>query len=927
MPEQEAEKKADPQKAETTKGGKKKKQDDADDLSPEDLQLKRDLDMMAERALDKDPGVQKAALDSMVNEIRTSTSSMTSVPKPLKFLRPHFGTLKTAFEGSSDATNKKLLADILSVLAMTMGAEGERESLKFKLHGHVDDIGTWGHEYVRNLSGEIAAEYEEVTAGDKSVANADKGSIADIVNLIRQMVPFFMKHNSEPEAIDLLMEVDLLPEIINHVDEGNCVRICLYLEQVSRYVPEPDDRSVLDTAIAILRKVGKTTEAVRIALIAGDTDLAVQIIDTCEDEVVRKQAAFLLSRQQVRPELKDESLGDIAAGTHLSENYLNLARELDVVEPKLPDDIYKTYLERKGASSNFDSARQNLASTFVNAFVNAGFGADKLMLTEGNKWLYKNKEHGMISAAASLGALLLWDVDGGLTQIDKFLYSTDNYIKAGALMAVGILNTGVRNECDPALALLTEYLDSTNSMMKISAIFGLGLAYVGSQRDDVLELLLPVVADTDAPLDVACFAGLALGLVFVGSCHDDICQSIMGALMERPQASLEAESLSRLLCVGVGLLYLNKQSAVDVTLELSLTLPGRLGEYCQRTLETCAYMGTGNVLKVQKFMGLAGEHPEAEAGADADAAAPAAAGAAGAAAGGSGAGASGAASGAAAGAAAGAAKAEDKLFDAQSVATIGVALVAMGEDLGSQMAHRTFGHMLQYGEPSVRQGVPLAIALLNVSNPQQAAVDLLSKLSHDPDVATATNSIFAMGLCGAGTNNSRIANNLRALASYYSKDAGLLFTVRIAQGLLHAGKGLLGFSAFHSNRALLCPSAAAALVAMMHICLDFKGLILGKHHYLLYTLVAAAAPRMLITVDEELKPLPVPVRVGTAVDIVGLAGKPKAITGFQTHTTPVLLGTEDRAELATDEYLAVHSVLEGFVILKKNPEYVPPQTE
>ncbi len=38
-----------------------------------------------------------------------------------------------------------------------------------------------------------------------------------------------------------------------------------------------------------------------------------------------------------------------------------------------------------------------------------------------------------------------------------------------------------------------------------------------------------------------------------------------------------------------------------------------------------------------------------------------------------------------------------------------------------------------------------------------------------------------------------------------------------------------------------------------------------------------------------------------AVDVVGQAGKPKAITGFQTHTTPVLLAYGERAELATDE--------------------------
>ena len=49
-----------------------------------------------------------------------------------------------------------------------------------------------------------------------------------------------------------------------------------------------------------------------------------------------------------------------------------------------------------GISANVDSARGNLAGTFVNAFVNAGFGNDKLMVNaeEGNSWIYKNKDHG-----------------------------------------------------------------------------------------------------------------------------------------------------------------------------------------------------------------------------------------------------------------------------------------------------------------------------------------------------------------------------------------------------------------------------------------------------------------------------------------------------------------------------------------------------
>jgi 26S proteasome regulatory subunit N1 len=60
-------------------------------------------------------------------------------------------------------------------------------------------------------------------------------------------------------------------------------------------------------------------------------------------------------------------------------------------------------------------------------------------------------------------------------------------------------------------------------------------------------------------------------------------------------------------------------------------------------------------------------------------------------------------------------------------------------------------------------------------------------------------------------------------------------------------------------------------------------------------------PRMLMLVDEELKSVEISVRVGQAVDTVGQAGKPKTITGFQTHTSPVLIANGERCELATDD--------------------------
>lgn len=43
---------------------------------------------------------------------------MTSVPKPLKFLREHYPALKEVYEKIKDPKTKKFCADVVSVLAM-----------------------------------------------------------------------------------------------------------------------------------------------------------------------------------------------------------------------------------------------------------------------------------------------------------------------------------------------------------------------------------------------------------------------------------------------------------------------------------------------------------------------------------------------------------------------------------------------------------------------------------------------------------------------------------------------------------------------------------------------------------------------------------------------------------------------------------------
>jgi hypothetical protein len=73
--------------------------------SDEDLKLKEELDLLVVRAVDADIGVQHSALETLAQRIRESIGTMTSIPKPLKFLKEHYPSLKIAHATTAD-TNK-----------------------------------------------------------------------------------------------------------------------------------------------------------------------------------------------------------------------------------------------------------------------------------------------------------------------------------------------------------------------------------------------------------------------------------------------------------------------------------------------------------------------------------------------------------------------------------------------------------------------------------------------------------------------------------------------------------------------------------------------------------------------------------------------------------------------------------------------------
>ena len=86
--------------------------------------------------------------------------------------------------------------------------------------------------------------------------------------------------------------------------------------------------------------------------------------------------------------------------------------------------------------------------------MNVGFGQDKLLTNDGNKWPYKNKGCGMMGVTASLWLGVLCNM------AELWVIVSFNPLlpppQSGVLLTCGVVNCGVRNECDPALVLLSD---------------------------------------------------------------------------------------------------------------------------------------------------------------------------------------------------------------------------------------------------------------------------------------------------------------------------------------------------------------------------------------------------------------------------------------------------------------------------------------
>lgn len=109
---------------------------------------------------------------------------------------------------------------------MTYSDTGKRETLSYRLvSGSTEAPGLWGHEYVRHLAAELGEEYNSRIGDD----DTHEHSVDKLRALAMELVDFFLGHNAEADAVDLLLELEVIDQIQGAVDEKTYPRVCQYM--------------------------------------------------------------------------------------------------------------------------------------------------------------------------------------------------------------------------------------------------------------------------------------------------------------------------------------------------------------------------------------------------------------------------------------------------------------------------------------------------------------------------------------------------------------------------------------------------------------------------------------------------------------------------------------------------------------------------
>ncbi|XP_077301425.1 uncharacterized protein LOC143922021 [Arctopsyche grandis] len=230
----------------------------------------------------------------------------------------------------------------------------------------------------------------------------------------------------------------------------------------------------------------------------------------------------------------------------------------------------------------------------------------------------------------------------------------------------------------------------------------------------------------------------------------------------------------------------------------------------------------------------------------------------------------------------------------ESIGLLSSCLVGLGDTVSTPLLDRICNSSLLLDSPHLKNVFPLCLALIYTSNPKSEVIDTLEKslTSGDSD----SNALIALGIVGAGTKSARILRILEVNFANIYKDSKSSSALILSQGLVNLGKGLFTLSPLMYEKSLVSDRGLIGILSTITVFLDQS--LFPDYSFLCYFLTLSISPKYVVGYEGTC-------RVGKPSDNVGLAGNPNKINGTVVHSLPVILNTNEKAEV-DDEVLTAY---------------------
>lgn len=611
---------------------------------------------------------------------------------------------------------------------------------------------------------------------------------------------------------------------------------------------------------------------------------------------------------------------EISSNLLLSKLYLKSAEQMQLLEPLAPAHLFIFNCNNLTFSSISDTTAtvsteadhknqilysyEYLEIIFSNCLLNAGFNKNSVFPKYIDHNLSTdfdfNNLNGKLKlyAISSFGILNCWYHKNGLNVLSRYLYSDDNFIKAGAFIAVGLnfATTNAHNYFDhfigydefnnnmPLLSVLQSQINSRQpNYVIISLCLCFGYTFIGTHNNpkyaNIFENLLNIFNENERyNTMVYGSCALAFGFILIGEGYTNKFNRLKEVFIKYEKTFDKLNTIRFLLAFG--LMFLQSECYVEHLLN---DVPMEYKSMLETVLHIFMFTGSNNMIEIKKLLTICGKTSTND-------------------------------------------DSKNQNFNLlhKQFAVVGIALIGMGGGrISIKMSVRLLQRIYKYCD-ELASVVPLAIALLYVSNPELNIILMLRGMISDSiktkkrySLYVTFSVIYALGLIGAGTKNCtirNILNDIDAVTKYHK------FLKNISLSLLYLGRGTItldpnrnGDKDLHKCFSLIGLGGLISSVIQFIHNLDINCI---EHNFLyLFDLTLTMYPRTLITINERMQSISVCVQIYKFKHSINNYNQKRSRCNVRICNTPVTLAYGELAELLDTNYVAVSPKMEGIVIL------------